>query len=293
MRRPLRALANVSTSVLRAARSPLPAETRRKIARTAVRLAARPERREHRTVTARILDYEMRAYSIGALRFLYDEIFVRLPYLFTARRDDPLILDCGSNIGVSILFFKTLYPKSRIVAFEPSEGARALLLQNIALNRFDDVVVHPFALGGADGVVELYLDPAKPASLKASTVRERLPSSTPTQVPQARLSSFIDDDVDFLKLDVEGAECTVLHDLVESGTINRIDQMVIEYHHHIPGTHDAFGSFLRMLEAAGFGYDIDAVWASTARFEPSPAFQDISVFAYSARDDFSRAPPGS
>jgi len=43
------------------------------------------------------------------LYILYKDIFVNGIYHFDAARPDPLILDCGSNIGMSILYFKQKY----------------------------------------------------------------------------------------------------------------------------------------------------------------------------------------
>jgi FkbM family methyltransferase len=49
-----------------------------------------------------------------------------------------------------------------------------------------------------------------------STIRERGSGRAKTLVQQVKVSRFIDREVDFLKLDVEGAENAVLEDLVSS-----------------------------------------------------------------------------
>ena len=38
---------------------------------------------------------------------------------FSPENEAPLILDIGSNIGISVLHYKRLFPKARIIAFEP------------------------------------------------------------------------------------------------------------------------------------------------------------------------------
>ena len=43
--------------------------------------------------------------------------FIHQIYHFESGRKDPFIIDGGSNIGVSILYFKQLYPAARIVGF--------------------------------------------------------------------------------------------------------------------------------------------------------------------------------
>ena len=42
----------------------------------------------------------------------------------------PLIVDCGANIGASVLWFTARYPEAHIVAFEPSPVNFALLRNN-------------------------------------------------------------------------------------------------------------------------------------------------------------------
>src|SRR5688500_10055596 len=50
------------------------------------------------------------------------EIFVREIYRFETDIRNPVIIDCGSNIGLSVLYFHKSYPGARILAFEPDAG---------------------------------------------------------------------------------------------------------------------------------------------------------------------------
>ncbi len=71
-----------------------------------------------------------------------------------------------------------------------------------------------------------------------------------------RLSQFINGDVDLLKLDVEGCEHKVLHELASSGKLRQMQRIYVEYHHHIVGTDDSLSVTLRLLENQGFGYQL-------------------------------------
>jgi FkbM family methyltransferase len=266
-------------------RSPLPSPLKIKVLRADIPLVARRLRdAKDSVVRARILDFEIEAYSLSTLMFLHREIFIDADYFFESKRVDPFILDCGSNIGMSIVFFKALYPEARIIGFEPEERTFALLQNNISSNGFSGVQLHRAALGMEESMVDFFVDTEAPGSLLMSTNRNRLLKEK-TSVQQVKLSKFIDREVDFLKLDVEGAEDVVFQDLVASGAISKIDQMVVEYHHHIDKNRDAFSSFLAQLEESGFGYQIStsdqiSTKVLNARVSRGHTFQDVLVYAY-------------
>ena len=50
--------------------------------------------------------------------YSFKEIFEQEIYKFEANVDNPYIIDCGTNIGSSIIYFKELYPNASIIGFE-------------------------------------------------------------------------------------------------------------------------------------------------------------------------------
>jgi hypothetical protein len=96
-------------------------------------------------------------------------------------------------------------------------------------------------------------------------------------VPARRLSSFITQRVELLKMDIEGAEDSVLQELAASGKLELIQQIHLEYHHHIQQHSDRLSGTLRLLEDQGFGYQLRA---HPRRWPISQAFQDISLYCY-------------
>jgi FkbM family methyltransferase len=226
--------------------------------------------------SGKMLGFDIAYFDGPALQLLYREIFARQHYYFRANTDSPVILDCGANIGMATLYFKWLYPKARIEAFEPDPDAFAVLETNIARNHLTDVVAHNCALWDGSGQIEFFVDHSNPGSLLMSANASRLKGQA-IQVPSRRLSEFIQGPIDFLKLDVEGAENRILSDLVSRGSIHSIRQMVIEYHHHISDRRSCLADFLRQLEETGFEYQFHAsLWPVTSQ----GVFQDMLIGAY-------------
>jgi FkbM family methyltransferase len=185
-----------------------------------------------------------------------------------------VIIDCGSNIGISVLYFKILYPAARITAFEPDPAAFAKLRDNVTQNSLSDVTLHNCALSDRDGEAEFYRSDEK--SLRMSLHPLRSGGERITVVAR-RLSSFVNEDVDLLKVDVEGAEPALMQDLADAGKLRLIKQIHMEYHHHIDGDVDRLSPLLKLLEDADFGYQISAECSRRGR---PRLFQDISIYCY-------------
>ena len=134
----------------------------------------------------------------------------------------------------------------------------------------------PYALGSRDETIKFYraTEPGR-SDLTMSTLKARNEGSE-INVCCGRLATFIVEEVDLLKIDVEGAEDQILHDLAESGKLGLIKQMHIEYHHHIDGGVNSLSKTIRLLEDEGFGYQLKA---NSGRW-PMPSFQDISIYCY-------------
>jgi FkbM family methyltransferase len=226
-----------------------------------------------------VLGARMRVLDYRAFVDVFSEIFVRQDYFFESDSPAPLILDCGSNIGMSVLFFKRLYPASRIVAFEPDRQTFDVLESNVRNNQLANVELHNQAIYPADGFIEFYSDPGHPGSLAMSTARERFPGrEVASQTVEAvRLSPLIQGEVDLLKMDIEGAEGAVVAELAEAGKLKWIKQMFIEYHHHLNPEEDHLSQLFRIFEENGFGYQLHSPFK---RPFFRRAFQDIQIYAY-------------
>lgn len=223
-------------------------------------------------------DLVWRYTSSGHVLRLFEEIFLEQTYAFGTDATAPRIMDCGANIGMSLLYFKMCHPNARITAFEPDSKAAACCRKNIDENQLHEIDLHEVAVAASAGSVTFYTDEDNPGALTASTICPRVAASRGHPVEAVRLSEYLDEDIDFLKMDIEGGEAAVLHDLSSSGKLHRIRQMVVEYHHHLRPETDDLSGFLRVLEESGFGYQLQTRYFR--RPLSGPRFQDILIYAF-------------
>lgn len=206
---------------------------------------------------------------------LVNEIFLQRTYDVGPLPEQPVIIDCGANIGMASLYFAHRYRGCQVMAFEPDPEAFSMLSQNTAA--LDGVTVHNVALGLREGMIDFYVQRELPGSLRMSGIKERQLSGTTITVDCVKLSSVIPAKVDLLKIDVEGMEWEILDDLEASGAIDGVQALAIEYHHHLPPERDDLATFLGRLESAGFGYEIGA---ERMPGQLGDRFQDVMIYGY-------------
>ena len=185
---------------------------------------------------------------------VYKDIVIRRIYHFEAERPDPLILDCGSNIGLSILYFKHVYPRARIIGFEPDPTSHPSRAENIRRSGLNDVQLVQAAVAGRAGTLTFHSD-----GKYGSCLGEHVPENagrdwTRHKVPCVLLRDYLAEPVAFLKMNVEGAEWDTLAACEDR--LQRVREMVIEYH-HLPGRPRTLHKILGLLYRQGFEYLIN------------------------------------
>jgi len=68
--------------------------------------------------TVSFLGYKVQVGLYSDFYWTFIEIFLTEDYYFSSEKENPLVIDCGTNIGINILYVKWLYPKAEIIAFE-------------------------------------------------------------------------------------------------------------------------------------------------------------------------------
>lgn len=199
------------------------------------------------------------------------EIFTQGSYYVELDSAEPVIIDAGAHIGLATLYFKKMYPKSKIWAIEPLKENFRFLQKNIEENFLEDVTTIHAALTGSGDEMTLHLDatPLKWWSTAGHVAQgwNRQQQTQSRTVPAVQLSTLIQEigtTIDFLKMDIEGSELDVLKEA--QSHLGKIQQMMIEFH---PIQTQSLRQLVTLLENCGFSYDLwqDGKAVSADRFK--------------------------
>ncbi|MGN6373396.1 MAG: FkbM family methyltransferase [Solirubrobacteraceae bacterium] len=122
------------------------------------------------------------------------------------------IWDLGANVGLTMAHMATLFPRARIVGVELDAGNAALCRKNIAAwgNRCE--LIHA-GVWHSDGTVEYIRDPGRAQSCHIGS------GQTSASAPAISLNTLLARTgarrVDYVKMDIEGAEAQVLKQATE------------------------------------------------------------------------------
>ena len=143
----------------------------------------------------------------------------------------PTIVDIGGYIGDFALFAAKHLDASKVVVCEPSPHNWALLVKNVALNRYEDRIetVNKAVTDGDDVMMNVDAPDGGQAMVSAyggNTSEQRL-------IPGVTLASLVEEHgltvIDLLKIDCEGGEYPILSN-TSSEVLSRIRNIVFEYH---------------------------------------------------------------
>ncbi len=180
---------------------------------------------------------------------VFQEIFLDSEYEAVrcqAVGDARTIVDLGSNIGISIRYWRMLFPDATIVAVEPDNANMAVCRRNALAAGGPETKLIQACVAGTRRKVSLDRNNAAWAFKIQDTPA---PSDTPGTADQIDALTMVEvlaqagvtGPIDLLKCDIEGAEAEVFADCAE--WIRRVRTLIIEL--HAPYTRDRLLSDLR------------------------------------------------
>jgi len=158
------------------------------------------------------------------------------------------ILDVGANDGEVSLYFSKKYPKSKIFSVEPSPANILILEDNLSIQNFttSNINLIKKAVSDEPGFVKMNTELGSEDSIvSASTADGSKQSTKSTTVEATTLTNICKEfeikEIDFLKIDIEGAE-PLLNSCLDL-LLPNIKSMLVEFCHK-----NSFESYEKLLK---------------------------------------------
>lgn len=142
-------------------------------------------------------------------------------------KNDDIVIDIGAHIGLFALYASQFCKAGKIFCFEPVKENFDMMISNIELNGLTNVFATNAAVSADNNTVTIYLNEDQAGHSMHQV------SSKKVQAKSVSLKNIFDSNsiemCDFLKIDCEGAEYSIMSSLPDS-YYNRIKKVFMEYH---------------------------------------------------------------
>lgn len=139
----------------------------------------------------------------------------------------PLIVDCGANIGISLIWFAMMFPEATIIGVEPDLENCNLAMLNI--EPFPNITLVNKAINDTNEKMFVNDYGRGAAGLVAETQRiTKASKEIPTITINELLSSYKESELFLVKIDIEGGESKLFESNIE--WLFELSILVIELH---------------------------------------------------------------
>lgn len=165
--------------------------------------------------------------------------------------EEDVVVDVGANIGVFTIYAGTK-TRNRVYAVEPYPNNFEALRQNVQMNGLEHVVSLQLAISDRNGT-ERFVASGQSQHHRLEKMRFEQGEEEYIEVPSMTFKGFMDSyrvgQIDFLKLDCEGAEEAIFQ-TTPASYLRRVRKIALEFHDHL--TQTKHEGLQRMLEQMGF-----------------------------------------
>jgi len=207
-----------------------------------------------REATTTILGRPLRLSQACYFEPMYRDIFEREIYKFEAVGSSPRIIDCGAHVGMASIYLGLRHKDARITAIEADPRIAAIARANLDSFDLHQIEVVAAAVTNYDGVAT-FTGTGDLAGRIGSV--QGLETQSQLTVPAVRLSPYLDEPVEFLKIDIEGAETDVLTSI--AGQLHNVRLLFVEYHGFAEDA-QTLSEFLGILSRSGFRYYVTSAY---------------------------------
>lgn len=182
--------------------------------------------------SSRVGKYEIWYENSDEFYELKKEIFGENCYYLELEKEDPIIVDAGAHIGMSVVYFKMLFPKARIMAFEPVSENFEILKKNVTDNQLTNVELYQAVVAPKSGRITIQEPTGEGAWKSGAGIISRgwkgIQVGKEIGVEAVGIQEILKEKIDLLKMDIEGMEYEVVRNM--GPNIGNVKNMIIEVH---------------------------------------------------------------
>lgn len=154
------------------------------------------------------------------------------------KEEVQVIVDLGSNIGLSVLYFKAQYPRATVIAVEPDKENYELMVKNVG--RLPGVHCLNNAIWNSSKLLGVYDNGGGEYSYLVKEESQSEKAAIRSITINDIMDRFNLSKIDLLKIDIEGSEKELFSGNYQSW-LHKVDCIVIEVHDWFrPGCAAAF-----------------------------------------------------
>jgi FkbM family methyltransferase len=151
-------------------------------------------------------------------------------FLLSYLQKGMTVIDIGAHHGFYTLLASTkVGSQGQVIAFEPSPRELAKLKTHLSLNKCQNVQVVEVALGAEEGKVNMFVC-TEHSGLNSLRLPNADTKATEVEIKQIKLDDYLAEKqinhVDFVKMDVEGGELSVLKG-AENILLNKLRPLIL------------------------------------------------------------------
>jgi FkbM family methyltransferase len=178
------------------------------------------------------VDENLRAFGDGATQYWYTFIFKELDRGNIQIDKGDVFVDLGANIGMSSRYALSR-GASEVHCFEPDPALADLIRKNAPAAN-----IYKYAISNTNDAIQMYHWPHNPINDGTKY--------TCQTITLKEVFSLVGKKINYLKIDIEGAESNIFDELTAEDCA-QVDKLMVEYHHQ-----DGLDAFCKQLERCGF-----------------------------------------
>jgi FkbM family methyltransferase len=228
-----------------------------------------------------VLGHQMYLDPGDSMGLSLDHVYEPLETLLVQNYVKPgqVVLDIGANIGYYTLIFANLVGTAgRVYAFEPDPYSFETLKRNVTINGYRNVILEQKAVSNQNAQVRLGLDNFNNLDHRIISVDDKRRS---VNVDVVRLDDYFlggQESVDFIKMDIQGAEGLALYGMQSLLARSRAVTLLTEF--WMAGLESSgVGALKYLLELKKFGfqiYDVGVDLYPKAEVEPMALLEQFT-----------------